>query len=101
VIAVLSEAAMLAGFLYLGPLANILGQASPYEVGYLLVLMAIPAVLAADAPQERDGKTQPTDCADSHKYRFGIAVGCDENPAEEGTLQAELLPWDRWRVAPP
>jgi calcium-translocating P-type ATPase len=61
VIAVLSEAAMLAGFLYLRPLANILGQAPPNEVGYLLALLAIPAVLAADALQKRYGKTQPTD----------------------------------------
>ena len=57
----LSEAAMLAGFLYLRPLANILGQAPRNEVGYLLALVAIPAVLAADALQKRYGKTQPTD----------------------------------------
>jgi len=52
---------MLAGFLYLRPLANILGQAPRNEVGYLLALVAIPAVLAADALQKRYGKTQPTD----------------------------------------
>jgi magnesium-transporting ATPase (P-type) len=53
VLAVLCEAAMLAGFLYLRPLANILGQAPPNAVGYMGALLAIPAVLAADAAQKR------------------------------------------------
>ncbi len=53
VIAVLCEVAMLAGFLYLRPLANILGMAPPNEVGYLVALLAIPAVLAADAVHKR------------------------------------------------
>lgn len=47
------EAAMLAGFLYLPPLAKLLGQAPPNEVGYLTALLAISAVLMADAAQKR------------------------------------------------
>ena len=53
IIAVLCEAAMLAGFLYFHSLAKLLGQAPPNMVGYLTALLAIPAVLAADAIQKR------------------------------------------------
>ena len=52
-LAVLSEAAMLAGFLYFRPLANMLGHAPPSEGGYFVALLAIPAVLVADALQKR------------------------------------------------
>jgi len=49
VLAIACEGAMLVGFLYLRPLANILGQAPPNQISYLVALIAIPAVLAADA----------------------------------------------------
>jgi hypothetical protein len=53
VIAIFCEAAMLIGFLYISPLAKILGQAAPNTAGYVMALLAIPAVLAADAVQKR------------------------------------------------
>jgi magnesium-transporting ATPase (P-type) len=53
VIAIFCEAAMLIGFLYISPLAKILGQAAPNAAGYFMALLAIPAVLAADAVQKR------------------------------------------------
>jgi len=53
VLAVVCEAGMLAGFLYLRPLAIILGQAPPNAVSYVVALLAIPAVLVADALQKR------------------------------------------------
>ncbi len=53
VIAIFCEAAMLIGFLYVAPLAKILGQAAPHPIGYFTALLAIPAVLAADAAQKR------------------------------------------------
>ncbi|MBZ5526744.1 MAG: cation-transporting P-type ATPase [Acidobacteriia bacterium] len=49
VLAVGCELAMLTGFLYIAPLARLLGQAPPNAAGYLAALLAIPAVLAADA----------------------------------------------------
>jgi magnesium-transporting ATPase (P-type) len=52
VLAVLCELAMLAGFLYISPLAKVLGQAPPNRAGYLTALLAIPAVLLADALQK-------------------------------------------------
>jgi hypothetical protein len=53
VIAVFCELAMLAGFLYIAPLARILGQAPPNAAGYLTALLAFPAVLLADAVHKR------------------------------------------------
>jgi magnesium-transporting ATPase (P-type) len=53
VLAVICEAGMLAGFLYLRPLASLLGHAAPSVMGYLAALLAIPAVLLADAIQKR------------------------------------------------
>jgi magnesium-transporting ATPase (P-type) len=52
VLAVLCEAAMLTGFLYLPSLARILGQAAPNIMGYVVALIAVPAVLAVDALQK-------------------------------------------------
>jgi calcium-translocating P-type ATPase len=49
VLAILCEAAMMAGFLYLPLLARVLGQAPPNKIGYLTALLAIPAVWIADA----------------------------------------------------
>jgi magnesium-transporting ATPase (P-type) len=51
--AVLCEAVMLAGFLYLPFLSRLLGQAPPNTLGYVVAAMAIPAVLAADAIQKQ------------------------------------------------
>jgi magnesium-transporting ATPase (P-type) len=53
VLAVFCEAAMLIGSLYISPLAKILGQAAPNTAGYFTALLAIPAVLTADAVQKR------------------------------------------------
>lgn len=52
-LAILVEGAMLAGFLYILPLAKVLGQAPPTIVGYAAASLAIPAVLIADATQKR------------------------------------------------
>jgi magnesium-transporting ATPase (P-type) len=49
VIAVVCEAAMLVGFLYLPPVAAALGQAPPNSTSYLAALLAVPAVLIADS----------------------------------------------------
>ena len=49
VLAIVLELAMLAGFLYITPLARLLGQAPPSSVGYLTAVLAIPAVFLADA----------------------------------------------------
>jgi len=43
---------MLFGFLYVPPLANLLGHAAPNIVGYLIAGLAIPAVLLADMAQK-------------------------------------------------
>jgi calcium-translocating P-type ATPase len=53
VLAVLCEAGMLCGFLYLQPVAKLLGQAPPNKIGYLTALLAIPAVLTVDMAQKR------------------------------------------------
>ena len=55
-IAVACEGVMLAGVLYFRPLANMLGQAPPSQRSGLVALLAIPAVLAADAIQKRYGR---------------------------------------------
>jgi magnesium-transporting ATPase (P-type) len=47
--AVAAELAMLAVFLYVAPLANLLDQSPPSVVGLGVALLAIPAVLTADA----------------------------------------------------
>ena len=52
-VAVLCEATMLAGFLYIRPFANVLGHAPPNAAGYLVALLAIPCVLIVDAIQKR------------------------------------------------
>lgn len=53
VAAVLCEALMLAAALYIPFLSTLLGQAAPNAVGYVVAVMAIPAVLAADAVQKQ------------------------------------------------
>jgi magnesium-transporting ATPase (P-type) len=46
--AVTAEVAMLVGFLYVAPLADILGHRGPGLVGWLIAGLAVPAVLVAD-----------------------------------------------------
>lgn len=53
IIAVLCEAAMLAAFVYVRPLAIILGQAPPNATGWFVAALAMPAVLIADAAYKR------------------------------------------------
>jgi magnesium-transporting ATPase (P-type) len=52
-LAVVGEVAMLASFLYFRPLASVLGHAPPNRVGFLMALLAAPAVLVADAMYKR------------------------------------------------
>jgi hypothetical protein len=51
-LAVVFEGAMLVGFLYIRPLANLLGQAPPTGRSCVMALVAVPAVLVADAVQK-------------------------------------------------
>lgn len=51
--AVICEIGMLAGFLYVPALADLLGHAPPTTVGYMVAALTIPAVLCADAIQKR------------------------------------------------
>jgi len=53
VVAVAVEAAMLALFLYVPPVARLLGQTAPNAAGYLVALLAAPAVLLMDGLQKR------------------------------------------------
>jgi magnesium-transporting ATPase (P-type) len=53
VIAVFCEAAMLAGFLYLPPVAALLGHAPPNAHGALVAALGVPAVLVVDAMTKR------------------------------------------------
>ena len=53
IVAVFCEAILLACFLYITPLAKLLGHAPPSLAGYLTALLAIPAVLIADTLQKR------------------------------------------------
>jgi hypothetical protein len=47
------ELALLAGFMFVDPLASLLGQAPPPALGWAVALLAAPAVLAADAAHKR------------------------------------------------
>lgn len=51
--AVTAELAMLAAFLYIPPLAHLLGQSPPSPAGVLAATLAVPAVLAADTLYKR------------------------------------------------
>ncbi|MEV5837634.1 cation-transporting P-type ATPase [Nocardia sp. NPDC052112] len=51
--AILAELAMLAAFLYIPPVAHLLGQAGPTGTGILAALLAVPVVLVADTLQKR------------------------------------------------
>ena len=46
--AIIAELAMLAGFLYIPPIAHLLDQAPPSWAGFAVAVLAIPAVLLAD-----------------------------------------------------
>jgi calcium-translocating P-type ATPase len=50
--AIAAELAMLAGFLYILPIADLLDQAPPSLAGFTVALAAIPAVLAVDTAQK-------------------------------------------------
>ena len=47
-VAVATEALMLVGFLFIGPVASVLGHAPPPPTGILVAALSIPAVFAAD-----------------------------------------------------
>jgi magnesium-transporting ATPase (P-type) len=46
--AIVAELAMLAGFLFIPPIADLLDQAPPSLAGFAVALLAVPAVLVAD-----------------------------------------------------
>jgi magnesium-transporting ATPase (P-type) len=50
--AMLAEVAMLAGFLFIPPIARLLDQAPPSWAGFAIAMLAIPAVLVADTAQK-------------------------------------------------
>ncbi len=52
IVAVLAELGMLAAFLYIPPLAHLLGQSPPVAAGFLAAVLAAPAVLAVDTLQK-------------------------------------------------
>jgi magnesium-transporting ATPase (P-type) len=61
------EALVLLGFLFIGPLARLLGQAPPPLAGALVALLAAPALLAADAAHKwwlRHGRRSAASSAD-------------------------------------
>ncbi|OOP59642.1 haloacid dehalogenase [Arthrobacter sp. SRS-W-1-2016] len=51
--AVLSEVAAMLAFLFIPPVADVLGQAPPSAFGALLAILAVPSVLAADYLHKR------------------------------------------------
>jgi magnesium-transporting ATPase (P-type) len=51
--AVVAELAMLAGFLFIEPVADLLDQAPPSLAGLVVALLAVPTVLLADTVQKR------------------------------------------------
>jgi hypothetical protein len=59
--AVAAELAMLVGFLYITPLAALLGQSGPNLVGFAVALLAIPAVLTADTLQKHFRRGDPAE----------------------------------------
>ncbi|MGE5695611.1 MAG: cation-translocating P-type ATPase [Candidatus Sericytochromatia bacterium] len=59
IVAVLAELGMLAAFLYIPPLAHLLGQSPPSPVGLLAAALAIPAVLAVDTVQKMVVRSKP------------------------------------------
>jgi magnesium-transporting ATPase (P-type) len=60
-VAVAAELSLLVAFLWVPPIADLLGQAPPAAWGLAVALCAIPAVLAADAAdkQVRRGRSEP------------------------------------------
>ncbi|MGZ7018844.1 MAG: cation-translocating P-type ATPase [Acidimicrobiia bacterium] len=50
--AIVAELAMLAGFLYIPPLADLLDQSGPTWAGFAVALLALPAVILADTLQK-------------------------------------------------
>jgi magnesium-transporting ATPase (P-type) len=54
--AVIAELAMLAVFLFVGPVAHLLGQAPPSLVGFAVALAGMPALLLVDAGAKRVGR---------------------------------------------
>ncbi len=54
--ALIAEVAMLAGFLYVEPVADVLDQAGPSWAGFGVALLAVPAVILADTLQKRTAR---------------------------------------------
>jgi magnesium-transporting ATPase (P-type) len=57
--AIAAELGMLLAFLFVGPLARLLGQAPPTVVGTAVALLAVPAVVLADAMQKAVVRRRP------------------------------------------
>jgi hypothetical protein len=56
-----AELAMLVVFLYVPPIADLLGQAGPTVAGFAVAVLAIPAVLIADAAQKHIARHHQSD----------------------------------------
>ncbi len=56
--AVVAELVMLAAFLYIPPLAHLLGQSGPNVAGFAVAVLAVPAILTADTIFKRVGRTR-------------------------------------------
>jgi magnesium-transporting ATPase (P-type) len=51
--AIVAEVGMLAAFVYIGPVADLLDQSGPSWAGFAVALLAVPAVIIADTVQKR------------------------------------------------
>ncbi len=76
--AVLAELALLAAFLYVPPIAHLLGQSPPNRAGILAATLAAPAVLIADTLHKRIAlSTRQT-----HRIRSATTSAIDKQAAE-------------------
>ena len=71
---VLAELAMLAVFLYVPPIADLLDQAGPTVAGFAIAVLAIPAVLAADAAQKLLAGRHHSDRTETGPSPLGVRV---------------------------
>ena len=55
--AIVVELALLGSFLYIPPLAHLLGHSGPNLAGFAAAMLAIPALLAADMLHKRMGRS--------------------------------------------
>lgn len=70
--AVAVELGMLVVFLFLAPLAELLGQAPPSAAGVVVAMLAVPAVVGADALHKRVRSLHPAGWHAAHRRRDGV-----------------------------